>query len=538
MAIGFPRSLRFSIGIGIAMGTVSALWAASVASAVDIFLVTNTNDAGPGSLRQAIVDATNDANPDEDRIVFNIPGLGVKTIFPQSPLPALVGSGITIDGSTQPGAHCDSWPPTLLVALNGSQAGAAADGLQLFGSGHTIQGLVIQGFGDAGVQLSGAGVLGQHDLRCNYIGTSANGAIAVPNAIGVFLDRTVFVHVGGPAVADTNLISGNLDVGVEVVGDHNFVLGNFVGTNSGATAAIPNGSGIRIDGGSSNVVGGLFGVGGNVVAGNASFGIGLFGADTDLTVVQGNWIGVNTALQVIPNQTGVSIGVGVTGTAVGGTSAGAGNLIAGNLVHGVQVFAPSAVRNRIVRNGMAANGALGIKLGAGVGATPNDPGDVDEGANHLQNHPDLGAAVLDDAADEILVSVGLPTDSAQTVFPVDLDFYVADAEGEEGAIWIGRLSTEGTDGPREILSLPFPGTAAQLTALGGRILATATDGLSNTSEFSPSIPVPEPALGGGVAAGLLASFGRSRMRRARRSGASRSSRISRNCACPAVPEPD
>src|SRR5687768_9904507 len=39
------------------------------------FVVTNTNDSGAGSLRQAIIDANN--SPGFDNITFNIPGGGV-----------------------------------------------------------------------------------------------------------------------------------------------------------------------------------------------------------------------------------------------------------------------------------------------------------------------------------------------------------------------------------------------------------------------------------------------------------------------------
>src|SRR3712207_1886955 len=65
------------------------------------FTVTNTNDAGPGSLRQAIIDAN--ALGGLDSIGFNIPGGGVKTINVQSLLPAIT-SPVVIDGYTQPGA--------------------------------------------------------------------------------------------------------------------------------------------------------------------------------------------------------------------------------------------------------------------------------------------------------------------------------------------------------------------------------------------------------------------------------------------------
>src|SRR5947209_4738452 len=54
--------------------------------------VTNTNDSGPGSLRQAILSAN--SGPGADTITFNIPGTGVQTIAPASPLPAVTDTVI------------------------------------------------------------------------------------------------------------------------------------------------------------------------------------------------------------------------------------------------------------------------------------------------------------------------------------------------------------------------------------------------------------------------------------------------------------
>src|SRR5690348_11035298 len=52
------------------------------------FLVTTTADSGPGSLRQAILDS-NDATGGTNTIDFKVPGQGVQTIAPGSPLPAI-----------------------------------------------------------------------------------------------------------------------------------------------------------------------------------------------------------------------------------------------------------------------------------------------------------------------------------------------------------------------------------------------------------------------------------------------------------------
>jgi hypothetical protein len=64
------------------------------------FLVTTTDDAGSGSLRQAILDAN--ATPGTNEIDFAIGGGGHQTIGPTSALPE-VTRPVVIDGTTQPG---------------------------------------------------------------------------------------------------------------------------------------------------------------------------------------------------------------------------------------------------------------------------------------------------------------------------------------------------------------------------------------------------------------------------------------------------
>ena len=68
-------------------------------------LVTNTNDGGAGSLRQAILYANEIAGL--DTIHFNIPGSGPHTIQPNSALP-LITDPVFIDGYTQPGASTNT----------------------------------------------------------------------------------------------------------------------------------------------------------------------------------------------------------------------------------------------------------------------------------------------------------------------------------------------------------------------------------------------------------------------------------------------
>src|SRR5437870_7946756 len=82
------------VGALVALGML----AAPSLSAAATFTVTNTNDSGAGSLRQAIIDSN--ANSGADTIDFNI--AGTPTIQPQSQLPANTDP-VTIDGTTQPG---------------------------------------------------------------------------------------------------------------------------------------------------------------------------------------------------------------------------------------------------------------------------------------------------------------------------------------------------------------------------------------------------------------------------------------------------
>jgi hypothetical protein len=114
--------------------TIIALqWFASAPALAATFTVTNTNDVGAGSLRQAIVDAV--ANPSvshDNLIAFDIPGTGVHTIRPASPLPPI--KDLTIDGYTQPGSRANTLDKgsdaILTIELDGTNAGASANGLE------------------------------------------------------------------------------------------------------------------------------------------------------------------------------------------------------------------------------------------------------------------------------------------------------------------------------------------------------------------------------------------------------------------------
>lgn len=65
------------------------------------FTVSNTDDFGPGSLRQAIFDTN--ADTESRAIVFDIPGSDVHLITPSTNLPSIKNT-VVIDGYSQVGS--------------------------------------------------------------------------------------------------------------------------------------------------------------------------------------------------------------------------------------------------------------------------------------------------------------------------------------------------------------------------------------------------------------------------------------------------
>ena len=96
-------------------------------------LVTNTNDAGAGSLRQAIAAAN--AAPGLDTITFNIPGKGVHIIHLESTLDIV--DPVIIDAYSQAGATlnllANSDNATIKVVLVSPAAKPALNSRSMFG---------------------------------------------------------------------------------------------------------------------------------------------------------------------------------------------------------------------------------------------------------------------------------------------------------------------------------------------------------------------------------------------------------------------
>src|SRR5215217_7444286 len=148
-------------------GRVSPAVLTTEASAT--FVVTNTNDSGPGSLRQAV--QSSNSNLGADLITFQI-GSGPQTIALQSSLP-LIGDSVTIDASTQPG-----YAGQPLIELDGTNCTFNSPAFEIYAGNTTIRGFVINRFQSDGLSIfERPGNI----VEGNYIGTDKTGTIALPN---------------------------------------------------------------------------------------------------------------------------------------------------------------------------------------------------------------------------------------------------------------------------------------------------------------------------------------------------------------------
>ncbi len=511
-----------------------------VSTVAATFSVTNTNDSGAGSLRQAIISAN--SSPGADQISFNIPGAGTQTITPLSPLPLVTGA-VAIDGTTQsPGS---STPP---IELNGTSTGSEIKALIIAGGNSTVRGLAINRFNGTAIELTGGG---SDIVEGNYIGTSAAGNADQGNSEVAVLITSGSGHlIGGTTAAARNILSANLGQGVLVLGPtmNNQVQGNYIGTD--ATGAIDLGNlsdGVTMVSGASNVincvVGGTAAGAGNVISGNGGAGIQFIGIGTN-NLVQGNLIGTsaNGTAGLGNDSSGVAI-TESTNSAIGGTVAGAGNVISGNGLEGVRINADTSTGNQvrgnkigtradgstplpnssdgvlilnaannnpiggaanegniiafnsgagvkvetgtgnsIQSNSIFSNGRLGIDLGT-TGVTPNDLGDADTGANDLQNFPVL--TLSNGAAGGGVNVQGTLNSTASSTFT--LHFYAnasCDASGNgEGQTFLGSATATTAANGNATFNVTVSGSASP----GQAITATATNSQGNTSELSACV---------------------------------------------------
>jgi hypothetical protein len=479
-AVGTPFSLNCPAGqavTGVVGGAGSIVDSVALVCAPtsSTFVVSNTTDSGPGSLREAIVQAN--ANPDASTITFNIPGAGAATpavLTLATELPALTAP-VTIDGTTQPGY--DGLP---VVEVTGSGLpGAPGTGFQVFASNTTIRGLAVTLWPNDGVFL----LQGTTNvvIENNTIGVDRAGATRGNFAIGVRVRGTTQT-ISGNAIG-----SNGIGVVVEALSTPTTgvtIQNNRIGVAPNGTTARPNNAGVVLYGDNAVAVSGTV-IDGNQIAGNAGWGIDIQRSGALLpvsgTVIRGNTIGLDGTGAAMGNASGGITLRDAPDTVIG--EPGNGNVIVfngsvGSAGAGVAVTGAASVGVAIRGNAIGDNIGLGINLAADVDeVTPNDAGDADAGPNGLQNAPVITGAV---SAADTTVSGTFASNLLNTGYTFDVyESASCDASGYgEGRTYRGSATvfTDGAGLASWSFDVPGPTT--------GVLSATATAPDGSTSEFS------------------------------------------------------
>jgi parallel beta-helix repeat protein len=428
-------------------------------------VVTNTNDSGSGSLRQAIMDANATANV--NRIEFDIgASCGPRIINLNATLPQLTQS-VVIDGYTQPGSARNTSPTgnnaVLCIIVNGQ--GSVFNGIDTASAmdgSVTPDGLAFGGFTVIALNLRGGS---GHRLIGSQIGGQLGALTLLPSPIGVQVGSLLGdagaddAEIGGTLAAQRNTISDCTDAGIRIGSGANTVqvANNHLGVGrSGEAGGEGNRDGLVIQGSNSLVFK-------NVISNNSRHGVRITGAAAHDNIITDNRIGItsNCAISCVSSFGNIEDGVRIENGA--NDNEVRRNTIRFNTDDGIVVV--DAVRNALYRNVLTDNTEQAIDLGDdGASAGSNNSGPIPPGSgNAAQNRPFLQAAFGGQLFGQVQGTLTSANGSYQ------LDFYSAQ------------------DCPSGLQFPPFPGGdpdvwlgSAQVTISGG---AVGVDGSTPFSAF-------------------------------------------------------
>lgn len=483
--VGSPRLIGSAVDRG--------AYETPVVDATDL-VVTNANDSGTGSLRQAILDAN--SLPNFNTIRFAIPGQFGAILLPQTPYPDILAP-VRIDGFTQLGALANSnqWSNNAEYRIDIAGGGTVSYAFRVptnapAGARLELFGLRIGGFTNAVLLQSGS----NHIVRGNHFGKFSDSVLGgSDNVNSIYVNSTAdSVDIGGFDPSARNSIAGhpnppaNNGFGIYLggSGDGHVVAGNLIGTFPNGNEAHGHQVGIRIDS-DLNVVAS------NVISGNST-GMQILGSDN---LVSSNKVGMKAFAfclppcvpdYALPNANGALVYGGANGNDF------VQNQIAYNSYSGMIVY-PEALTNTLSANRVYANATLDVDLRNPAGMNPIDgdgPGVTGcTEANCDQNFPLLGSA------GGLRYSGQVQGSLSTTNGDYRLEFFsgaTCGAGGQGGAsTYLGTHNVTVTGGS---LFPPINGSAtfdlpltSSSTLYGRFITATATSPGGSTSEYSACI---------------------------------------------------
>jgi titin len=392
------------------------------------------------------------------------------------------GAGNLISGNTNdgiellPGASSNQvLGNTIGTDPTGSTALGNYYGVYVYGAssntiGGSAAGNLISGNRQYGLALSGIGA-SQNQVLDNFIGTDRGGDAALPNVIGVIVNGAANNTIGGGTTATRNLISGNTLDGIVISNSGataNTVTGNYIGVNAAGTVALSNGVGIQMASAPSNTIGGTAAGAGNLISGNFWYGVQITGATATGNLLEGNVIGLSANhSNSLSSKVGVYL-LNASNNTIGGTTSGAGNIIAEN---GWGVRISGGTGDAILGNSIFGNTVLGIQLLNG--------GDNNQPAPVLSSATNAGG---------ITTVSGTLTAAANTTYTLEFFWtpaHYATGADVQGKTFLLRVQVTTNANGVATFSIPLP---LQVPA-GDFVTATATDPNDDTSQFSNGVQV-------------------------------------------------
>ena len=427
------------------------------------FVVTNTLDSGPGSLAAAITAANGSPGSTID---FDIPtsdpgyhaATGTWTIQLTSSLPSITAQ-VTIDGTTQTG-----YAGQPLVEIVGN--GAATTGLNLAAGsdGSTIEALDLTGFSAAAIAVGS----NNNVISGNFVGPDISTLVGSSDYLGIFITGSNNT-IGGTNAAAANVIgfstaAGGVGVYIDsTLATGDLVEGNLIGTNA-AGQNLGNVFGVYINDGLNDTIGGTIAGAANTIGFSSNSGIVV--NSNQSTVIEGNFIGTNSAGANLGNAAGVEIGNSASFNTIGGTTASAANTIADNTGAAVQIFSGSG--NSIRENLIYGNGAAIV---------------LNSGANNNQVAPTVLAVASVPSLTTIDYSVTGTLGETYTV-----DFFASSSLGSPAAQYLGTTQVFLAHSSPQSFTSTFNLATALLSTQA--VTATVTDSTGDTSQFAATAVTP------------------------------------------------
>lgn len=351
-----------------------------------------------------------------------------------------------ISGNGNYGISLTTLPTSTTASVENNLIGTDVTGLLDFGNTNSgifltgcrtigITNNVVSGNGVDGIELGNAAANTAADIismLSNIVGLGEDGTTVLQNdRHGINVDNAAFIEIGDGTFANKNIISGNVEDGINISNnglnvdvDFNFVgfdstgtldrgngniginmtgantnsiVNNYVGNSgnhgvsitSAATAsntiqnnviglfytgAVPagnafnDGDGIHMEDCTDNTIGGTLATG-NIIGYNTANGVNV-GVTSNLNTISGNYIGINTDSSPIPNG---GNGVVIDGTSydnqIGGQwNADEGNYISNNALNGIFINANNTQTNNTIQ---------GNTVGLDIARTGDFPNGID-----------------------------------------------------------------------------------------------------------------------------------------------------------------